>query len=111
VPRASDFALMLSVVGAVAASAGVLSPILTYWISTKAGGARGAELGKQTAAASLGQTVGSAAGGLIFGGAALPRVSFALTSGLAVLGFLLSLRLPHRLVVCRSVRNPDIGAV
>jgi MFS family permease len=30
VPRASDFTLMLVVIGAVAASAGVLSPILTY---------------------------------------------------------------------------------
>lgn len=37
VPRASDFVLMLAVIGAVAASAGILSPILTYWISSKAG--------------------------------------------------------------------------
>jgi hypothetical protein len=49
VPRASDFVLMLAVIGAVAASAGILSPILTYWISSKAGKALGAELGKQTA--------------------------------------------------------------
>ena len=65
VPRASDFTLMLIVVGAVAASAGILSPILTYWISAKAGNAQGWQLGKQTAAASLGVTVGSAAGGLL----------------------------------------------
>ncbi len=32
VPWASDFVLMLVVIGAVAASAGILSPILTYWI-------------------------------------------------------------------------------
>ena len=66
VPRASDFTLMLIVVGAVAASAGILLPILTYWISANAGSAQGWELGKQTAAASLGVTVGSAAGGLLF---------------------------------------------
>ena len=66
VPRASDFALMLVVIGAVAASAGILSPILTYWISAKAGSAQGWQLGKQTAAASLGVTLGSAAGGLLF---------------------------------------------
>jgi MFS family permease len=98
VPRASDFTLMLAVVGGVAASAGILSPILTYWISSKAGSAQGWELGKQTAAASLGITVGSVAGGLLFNVAALQGASFMLTAGLAVLGLLLSLGLPHLLV-------------
>jgi predicted MFS family arabinose efflux permease len=92
VPRASDFVLMLAVIGAVAASAGILSPILTYWISSKAGKAQGAELGKQTAAASLGVAVGSAAGGL------LPHASFLLMTMLTVLGILLSLGLPSALV-------------
>ena len=62
VPRASDFALMLVVIGAVAASAGILSPILTYWISAKAGSAQGWELGRQTAAASLGCHTGLGGG-------------------------------------------------
>jgi len=106
VPRASDFALMLVVIGAVAASAGILSPILTYWISAKAGSAQGWELGKQTAAASLGVTLGSAAGGLLFNTAALPGSSFVLTAGLTVLGFLLSLGLPHLLVVPNSCSPP-----
>ena len=99
VPRASDFTLMLVVIGAVAASAGILSPILTYWISAKAGSAQGWQLGKQTAAASLGVTVGSVAGGLLFNVAALPGASFILTAGLTLLGFLLSLGLPHLLVL------------
>ena len=98
VPRASDFILTLVVIGAVATSAGILSPILTYWISVKAGWAQGWELGKQTAAASLGVAVGSAAGGLLFNIAALPGASFILTAGLAALGVLLSLWLPHLLV-------------
>ena len=98
VPWASSFKLMLVVIGAVAASAGILSPILTYWISAKAGSAQGWELGKQTAAASLGVTLGSAAGGLLYNVAALPGASFVLTAVLAVLGFLLSLGLPHLLV-------------
>ena len=109
VPRASDFALMLVVVGAVAASAGILSPILTYWISAKAGNAQGWQLGKQTAAASLGVTVGSAAGGLLFNVAALPGASFILTSGLTVLGFLLSLGLPHLLGLSNS-RSRSVSA-
>ena len=85
-------------IGAVAASAGILSPILTYWISAKAGSAQGWELGKQTAAASLGVTVGSAAGGLLFNAVFLPGAAFIVTAGLTVLGFLLSLGLPHLLV-------------
>ena len=88
VPRASDFTLMLAVVGAVAASAGILSPILTYWISSKAGSSQGWELGKQTAAASLGVTVGSAAGGLLFKVAALQGASFVLIGGVTLLGLL-----------------------
>ncbi|MBI2715153.1 MAG: MFS transporter [Rhizobiales bacterium] len=98
VPRASDFTLMLVVIGAVAASAGILSPILTYWISSKAGKAQGAELGKQTAAASLGVAVGSAAGGLLYDVALLPDASFLLATVLTVLGILLSLGLPKMLV-------------
>jgi MFS family permease len=96
VPRASEFTWMLIVIGAVAASAGILSPILTYWISAKAGSAQGWELGKQTAAASLGVTLGSAGGGLLFN-STLPGASFVLTAGLTALGVLLSLGLPHSL--------------
>jgi MFS family permease len=106
VPRASDLTLMLVVIGAVAASAGILSPMLTYWISAKAGSAQGWELGKQTAAASLGVTLGSAAGGLLFNVAALPGASFVLTAALVVLGFMLSLGLPHMLVPPNSCLRP-----
>lgn len=106
VPRASDFALMLVVIGAIAASAGILSPILTYWISAKAGSAQGWELGRQTAAASLGFTLGSAAGGLLFAATALPGASFVLAAGFTVLGFLLSVGLPHGLVLPESDSRP-----
>lgn len=98
VPRASDFTQMLLAIGAVAASAGILSPILTYWISSKAGQAQGAQLGKQTAAASLGAAVGSAAGGLLFNVALIPDAAFLLVTVLTVLGVLLSLGLPKLLV-------------
>lgn len=106
VPWASDFTLMLVVIGAIAASAGILSPILTYWISARAGSAQGWELGKQTAAASLGVAIGSAVGGLFFNIAALPGASFILTAGLAAMGLLLSLRLPY-LLVPRDPGNQD----
>ncbi|MEO7326931.1 MAG: MFS transporter [Minicystis sp.] len=97
VSRASEFSSMLIVVGTIAASAGILSPVLTYWISSLAGNAQGAELGKQTAAASLGAALGSVAGGLLLDVADLPGASFLLTAGLAAVGFILSLKLPRML--------------
>ena len=105
VPWAPDFVLMLVVIGAVASSAGILSPILTYWISAKAGSAQGWELGKQTAAANLGVAVGSAAGGVLFNIAAIPGASFVLSALFAVVGFVLSLQIPQLLVP----RNPGVG--
>lgn len=99
VPQASDFTWMLVVISTVAGSAGILSPILTYWVSSKAGERQGWELGKQTAAASLGVTAGSAAGGFLFNLTILPGASFVLTAGLVMVGFLLSLGLPHLLVL------------
>ncbi len=54
-------------VGLVAAGAGVLIPALTYRSSLEAGAAQGEALGREIAAASLGQGAGSAAGGLLYG--------------------------------------------
>jgi MFS family permease len=107
VPRAWNFTMMLVVIGAVSASAGILSPILTYWISSKAGNAQGAELGKQTAAASLGGAIGSAAGGLLFDIKSLPGAPFILVTALTGLGMVLSLGLSHLLVLRKAV---DAGA-
>lgn len=111
-PRAADFTVMLVVIGAVAASAGILSPILTYWISTKAGAAQGAELGKQTAAASLGVAAGSAAGGLLFEFPPLPGLPFLFMTVVTALAVLLSLSLPNLLVtpsVGRDARKTPTG--
>ena len=98
VPLAGNFTLMLVVTGGVAASAGILSPILTYWIATEAGHKSGAGLGKQTSAASLGAAVGSAAGGLLYGATWLPNAAFVLTASVALLAVWPSLRLPGRLM-------------
>ena len=97
VPRASDFNLMLAAVGVVSASAGILSPILTYWVSSHAGHGQGAELGRQTAVSSLGAAAGSAAGGLLFGVGPVPHASFLLVALLAAVGVLLSVGLPQQL--------------
>jgi MFS family permease len=97
VARASSFPLMLAVIGAVAASAGILSPILTYWVSSKAGKSLGAQLGKQTSASSLGVAVGSAAGGFLFNVTWLPNASFLLVTLLTAFGIILSIGLPKML--------------
>ena len=110
VPRASGFVLMLTVIGAVAASAGILSPILTYWISSKAGRAQGWELGKQTAASSLGVTLGSGVGGLLFNLADFRGAGFILMAGLTAIGVGLSLALPRRLVAADSGRNGTVSS-
>ena len=57
--------MALTVVTLIAASAGAVSPTLAYWLSMVAGRKQGAQLGRQVAAASLGQAVGSAGGGLL----------------------------------------------
>jgi MFS family permease len=100
---------MLTVIGAVAASAGILSPILTYWISNKAGKMQGKELGKQTAAASLGAAVGSAAGGLLFDVTWLPDASFLLVTVLTILGVLVSLGLPSMLLTRKGGKVASDG--
>lgn len=83
-------------IAGVAASAGILSPVLSYWVSLVAGRLQGAELGRQAAAASLGQAGGSAAGGFLFavpwGGTAF-ILAAALAAGGAIAAALLSSRL------------------
>ncbi|MBY0512007.1 MAG: MFS transporter [Rhodospirillaceae bacterium] len=88
---ASDFTVLLVAVGAVAVGGGILSPVLTYWLSLAAGRAQGAQLGKQTAVASLGQAIGSGAGGFLFGISSIPNASFTLMAALLGFGAIVSL--------------------
>jgi MFS family permease len=96
-PRTSDYLLMLALVGAVASSAGILSPIVTYWISSKAGAAQGALLGRQTAAASLGATFGSVAGGVLFDLPYIKDASFLVAAVAVLLGLLAAFGLANLL--------------
>lgn len=63
---ASSFGVYGLAVGLFAVSGGVLVPVLAYWVSREAGPAQGAQLGRQTAAAGLGQAAGSAFAGVAF---------------------------------------------
>jgi MFS family permease len=94
VPWATDTLSIFVVVGAVAASAGILSPIVMFWASFMAGELQGAELGRQTAAASLGQAVGSALGGLLFGLGDLPDLAFLVAAAATFGSVLIGYRLP-----------------
>ena len=84
-------------VALVAASAGILSPIVTYWVSLGAGETQGADLGRMTAAASLGQALGSTAGGLLFDVSILPGASFTVTAAVVLAGLAASFGLPRLL--------------
>jgi DHA1 family multidrug resistance protein-like MFS transporter len=96
-PIANGFPGMLLVTGTLAASAGVTAPVLIYWISSNAGAAQGAELGRQAAAIALGQTLGSLAGGYGDSLQSLPNAAFVLGAAGLVLAAAASIGLPHRL--------------
>lgn len=83
-PFATTYLLLLIGVGLVAAASGVLIPALAYLVSLAAGTRQGAALGKQTAAASLGQALGSTAAGLLF--AVTAPAPFWLAAGLLLVG-------------------------
>lgn len=97
VPLASNYITTAVAVALVASSAGVLSPIVTYWVSLGAGKTQGADLGQVTAAASLGGAVGSAAGGLLFNVAVLPNAGFAAAALIVAAGLVGSIGLTRLL--------------
>ncbi|HEX9180508.1 MAG TPA: hypothetical protein VF859_08950 [Burkholderiales bacterium] len=84
IPYATDLPILPDLVGVVSATSGILLPTLGYLVSLHAGISQGAKLGKQAAAASPGQGLGSAAAGLLFG-ITMPA-PFLLTAALALVG-------------------------
>ncbi|WP_447954005.1 MFS transporter [Sphingopyxis chilensis] len=94
-PWMDDRTLLFVAVGLIAASAGILSPILAFWVSLTAGPAQGSKLGRQSAASSLGQAIGSAIGGLLFGLIPIfPDIAFLAAAIAALVGGSLALRVP-----------------
>lgn len=104
VPFASGYLMTTIAVALVAGSAGILSPIATYWISLGAGDTQGTELGRQTAAASLGQATGSVAGGALFDVTIVPNASFTLTAVFVAAGLAASIRLPKYLETLSNLK-------
>jgi MFS family permease len=62
----AGFGMSLAIAG-IAGAAGALMPLLSYWISLHSEEARGAGLGAQASSTSLGQALGSAGAGGLFG--------------------------------------------
>ena len=94
----STSVLISVAVALVAASAGMLSPVATYWASFGIPTSQGAQLGRMTAAASLGQALGSVAGGALFNLPILPDASFLLAALLVLATLLACIRLPQLLM-------------
>ncbi len=94
-PFATTYLLLIVGVGLVAGASGVLIPALAYLVFLAAGTLQGVALGKQTAAASLGQALGSVAAGWLF--AALIGYSFWATAALLAFGAVVSLYVSERL--------------
>lgn len=93
---ASAFGTAIAV-SVVAASAGTLSPLVTYWTSLNAGARQGVGLGSDTAASSLGLAVGSALMGLLFRETFVPNMSFTLVALAVLAGIAASIGLSRRL--------------
>lgn len=94
-PRLAGLTEMLFAVSVVSASAGVISPLLAYWVSRISSRSQGMELGIQSAAVSLGLSVGSAAAGLLFGSHRLQGAAFLVAAAAMGLAAIASLKLPQ----------------
>jgi DHA1 family multidrug resistance protein-like MFS transporter len=94
IPSITAFGEMLFAVSVVAASAGVISPLLAFWVSRITARSQGVELGIQAAAVSFGLSVGSAGAGLLFGFNGLQGAGFLAAAVAMALAATASLKLP-----------------
>jgi len=85
-PLAASIPELFWTVAAIGAPAGVLSPVIAFWISLSAGEAQGSELGWQAAAASFGLGVGSVLGGLPLGMVGPLGLPFVIAAAAALVG-------------------------
>lgn len=94
IPAIAGFREMLFAISIVAASAGVISPLLANWVSRVSARSQGVELGIQSAVVSLGMSVGSATGGLLFGLPGLKGAAFLAAAAAMGLAAIASVNLP-----------------
>jgi MFS family permease len=99
IPLASGSDGILVATGLVAASGGLLTPMIAYWVSRISGRSQGAELGLQSAVVSLGQTLGSVGAGLLFASYSIPGIAFLLPAAAVAIAAAVGLRLPRQLAI------------
>ncbi len=96
-PLMSGYFVLIGIVGAIAAAAGVLAPTLAYWMSLLAGATQGTQLGILSAATSAGQAIGSAAAGLLLSTQLGGYTLFLTLSAILLAAAIWSARLPRQL--------------
>ncbi|WP_338283851.1 MFS transporter [Sinorhizobium sp. KGO-5] len=99
IPAIAGFNEMLLAVSVVAASAGVIGPLLASWVSRLTARSQGVELGIQSAVVSFGQSIGSAGAGLLFDLNGLQGTAFLAAAVVMGAAALASVRLPQQLAV------------
>ncbi|EHK52494.1 hypothetical protein MAXJ12_35079, partial [Mesorhizobium alhagi CCNWXJ12-2] len=111
IPSITAFSEMLFAVSVVAASAGVISPLLAFWVSRITARSQGVELGIQAAAVSLGLSVGSAGAGLLFGFNGLQGAGFLAAAVVMALAATASLKLPLMAPMTSDPRAVPAGKI
>jgi MFS transporter, DHA1 family, multidrug resistance protein len=101
----ASFVPLRATVDLFSASAGVLAPILLFWISRVAGEAQGLQLGWQSAVASLGQTTGSVATGLFLASSLWTGSVFMIMAAVLALAGIAALP------VARALKSLDLATV
>ena len=109
VPFVTSYFALVVAVALIAASGGILSPIVAYWISLGANDSQGTDLGLQTSAASLGQALGSAMGGLLFGLAEPPGAPFVIPAAVVLASLIAAVGLPELLLRTIEPRVKNAG--
>jgi len=89
-PLAARFEIIILATALVGIGSGVLIPVLAYQTSLNAGISQGEALGKQSAAGSLGQGLGSVLAGVLFSIAS--PAPFWSTAGLLIIGAFIGLK-------------------
>lgn len=99
-PTVRDSAALVIMGGLIAAGAGLVLPLLGYLASLRTHQQLGVTLGTQTAAASLGQAIGSAAAGWLFG--VLHESSFCWYAALMAIAAVVAIASRDQLRVART---------
>lgn len=97
IPGTTGLGPVLAMVSIVSGSAGVVAPLLAYWVAKTSQRSRGVGLGIQSAATSLGQSVGSAGAGLLYGLDGQDGAAFFVSAAVVAIAAIASLGLPRLL--------------